>query len=360
MKKIFLILIILFTITGCYDYQELNDRAIVSGISIDYEEEKFIVNYEILNNQKSEDPFIKAYTVEGTGKTIVEAFQNASDAISKETYLSHLKVLIIGENAAKEKLRIIADFMLREPNIRNMFSPVIAKNNTAKEILINTTKETPVVSEKIASMIRNNKYNEDSSIKVDFDGFMDEYEDERVDPSLTAVEILDNKVALAGIAILENGKLKNILDTEAAAIYNVLNNKSSNHRLNLECENDKDGYTIINLYNNKKTDYEITEEKVMIKSKLNASVIKDSCGYDFRDGAIYEQLNQKYEKILEQEYQEIWETITKEKTDILGIRKKYYQKTKKELENWQNLKLETEVNIKINKNGKTFEVKKDE
>ena len=34
-------------ITGCYDYEELNDRAIVSGISIDFEDDTYIVNYEI-------------------------------------------------------------------------------------------------------------------------------------------------------------------------------------------------------------------------------------------------------------------------------------------------------------------------
>jgi len=360
LKKIILILTILLTITGCYDYQELNDRAIVSGISIDYENEKFIVNYEILNNQKSEDPMLKAYMAEGEGSTIVEAFQNASDSISKETYLSHLKVLIIGENAAKEKLRIIADYMLREPYIRNIFAPVIAKNTTAKKILQNTTKESPVVSEQIDSLIRNNKYNENISLNVDFDHFMDEYEDERIDPSLTAIELLNEKVTLAGMAILEEGKLKKILDAEDAAIFNVLDNKSSNHRLNLPCEDQNDGYTIINLYNNKNTDIKITENTLKITSNLKAGVIKDSCGYDFREGQIYEELGSKYAEILKKEYESFWNKITKEGADVLGIRKKYYQSKRKELENWQNLKLETEIEIKINKNGKTFEVKKDE
>lgn len=360
MKKIILIGIILLSITGCYDYQELNDRAIVSGISIDFEEDQYIVNYEILNNQKSEDPFVKAYMVEGNGKTIVEAFQNASDKISKETYLSHLKVLVIGESAAKDKLRNIADFMLREPNIRNMFSLVIASENTAKEILQNTTKETPVVSEKIASMIRNNKYNENVSLKLDFDHFMDQYEDERIDPSMTVVKIIDDKVSLDGIAMLEDGKLKKILPTEYAAIFNVLNNESTNHRLSLPCETDLEGFTIINLYNNKNTELEVTDKTLKIKSDLSASVIKDSCGYDFREGNIYEELSAKFANVLKEEYEQFWKSIKNENTDVLGIRRKYYQETRKELENWTNLKLETEVKIKINKNGKTFEVKKDE
>lgn len=359
MKKIILLFLILIGITGCYDYQELNDRAIVSGISIDFENEEYIVNYEILNNLKTEEPEYKAYMVEGRGETVVEAFENASETVSKETYLSHLKVLILGENAAKHKLRDIVDFMLREPYIRNIFSPVVAKNATAKEILASTDKETPVVSEKIDSLIRNNKYNEDISVKIDFDHFMDQYEDDRIDPVLTAIELIDEKPSIAGIAVLKGGKLQIILDEELSAIFNVLSNKSSYHSIKLPCK-DKEGFTILSLYDNKKTELEIKEEKIKIKSKLNASVVKDSCGLDFRDGTIYNELSEKFENVVKQQYELLWMTMTKEETDMLGLQKKYYQKTKKELPNWKDIPIETEIKININKNGKTFEVKKNE
>lgn len=359
MKKIILLIVILFGITGCYDYQELNNRAIVSGISIDYEEDQYIVNYEILNNKKSnttEGQSNKAYLVEGTGETIVEAFINAGDKISKETYLSHLKVLVLSEIAAKEKLRDIVDYMLREPNIRNIFLPVIAKNCSAKEILESATEEEPVISEKINSLIDNNKYNENTAITIDFDGFMDKLEDERIDPVITSIDLVDGLPSLAGIAIFESGKLKSILSLESASIYNVLTNESANHHLKIPCE-DKDGYIIINLYQNKKTDFEITEDTLKISSKLKASVLKDSCGYNFRDNQIYETLSQKFANVLEKEYQDFWKIIQIEKSDVLGIQKKYYQKKRQNLPNWTNLKLKTAIQIEINKNGLTFEVK---
>lgn len=359
MKKIILLIIILFGMTGCYDYQELNNRAIVSGISIDYDLEEYTINYEILNNKKSgkDDQEVKAYMVEGKGKTIVEAFQNANDKIDKETYLSHLKVLILSETAAKEKLRDIVDYLLRDPYIRNIFTPVVAKNSTAKEILNSTSEESPVVSEKIQQLIENNKYSENVSIGIDFDEFMDKFEDARIDPCLTVIELTEETPTLAGIALFEDGKLKNFLEKEEAAIYNVLTNKSTNHYLKLSCDNDTEGYTIINLYRNKKTDFEITDNILKITSNLNATVIKDSCGNNFRDSDIYEEFGEKFSALLKQEYDIFWKQISNEKTDILGIQKKYYQKTRKELDNWQNLKLETDIQININKNGLTFEVK---
>lgn len=363
MKKIILLGVILLLVTGCYDYQELNNRAIISGISIDYEEKEYIINYEILNNQKSgnnEDQTNKAYLVEGKGPTIVEAFQNASDSISKETYLSHLKVLILSESAAKEKMRDIVDYLLREPNIRNIFTPVVAKGKKAKEILASSTKEEPVVSENINQLIQNNKYSENVSIEIDFDKFMDEWEDERKSPAITSIELIDGLPSLGGMALFDQEGLVKIFDKEDTAIFNVLNNESSNHHLKLACDNDIEGFTIINLYKNKKTDFEIKEDQITMKSKLNASVLKDSCGYNFRDSKIYEELGNKFSEILKKEYETFWEKLKKEKTDILGIQKKYYQKTRKELTNWYDLKLDTDIKIEINKNGLTFEVKNNE
>ena len=56
MKKYFILLFfILLVSTGCFDYTELNDMAIVSGISLDYEENGYHVGFEILNTVSKDD-----------------------------------------------------------------------------------------------------------------------------------------------------------------------------------------------------------------------------------------------------------------------------------------------------------------
>ncbi len=361
MKKIIFLFICLFLITGCYDYQELNDRAIVSGISIDFQEENYIINYEILNSEKSDTPQSeeapnKAYLIEGMGKTVVEALENAADKVSKDIQLSHLKLLILSEEAAQNHLRDIVDYMLRNPNIRNIFSLVVAKGDDAKNILKNTSQSSPVVSENIDSLIRHNHYNENISIEIDFDNFMDQYEDKRIDPAITAIRLIEKTASLDGIAIFKGEKLQTILDKQNAAIYNLLRNESQNHRLKIPCEG-KEGYTIMNLYQNNHTQYQVKGENLFITSKLNANVEKDSCGYDFRNPNIYPELNQKFAEVLNQEIKEFWNHITFYQTDILGVQKIYYQTTRQELESWQDLKLQTDIQIEINKNGSIFEVK---
>ena len=87
MKKILCLLIIPLFLTGCYDYQELNNRAVIAGIAIDYKEEEFFVDLEILNNKKGngqEEESDKTYYVEGYGSTLTEAFQNCHLKLSKD------------------------------------------------------------------------------------------------------------------------------------------------------------------------------------------------------------------------------------------------------------------------------------
>ena len=55
MKKIIISLIILFSLTGCYNYRELNDLAIVSGISIAKVDDKYELTVEVVNTKKEQD-----------------------------------------------------------------------------------------------------------------------------------------------------------------------------------------------------------------------------------------------------------------------------------------------------------------
>ena len=54
MKKIILILLLL-TLTGCKDYTEINDLAIVSGIIIDYVDNKYEITSELIINDKESE-----------------------------------------------------------------------------------------------------------------------------------------------------------------------------------------------------------------------------------------------------------------------------------------------------------------
>ena len=136
MKKILLILTIIFFVTGCYDNIELDDLAIVSGVGIDYKDNNFHLTYEILSDVKTEEnTALLSYTVKGSGKTISEAFINTNYKVSKKAYFAHLKVLVLSEEVINGHFDKITDYILRDTNLRSDFKVLVANNTTPDEIL---------------------------------------------------------------------------------------------------------------------------------------------------------------------------------------------------------------------------------
>ena len=52
MKRILIIVSLVLLLCGCYDYRELNDMSIVTGIGIDYKDNKYIVSLEVTKSIK--------------------------------------------------------------------------------------------------------------------------------------------------------------------------------------------------------------------------------------------------------------------------------------------------------------------
>ena len=100
MKKILLIISLLL-LSGCYNYRELNDLAIVSAIAIDYNNSNnnFEVSIQVVNPKKQQDtssanePDFIIYKAEE--KTLQQAFRNIVDTSPNRIYGSHLEILII-------------------------------------------------------------------------------------------------------------------------------------------------------------------------------------------------------------------------------------------------------------------------
>ena len=85
MKKILILIIMTFLLGGCYDYNELNNIAIVSGVGIDYKDDKYSVTFEIISTKKSGDSSgsTSSYTVSSEADTITEAFLKIGNSLDK-------------------------------------------------------------------------------------------------------------------------------------------------------------------------------------------------------------------------------------------------------------------------------------
>ena len=362
-KSLFLFLGI-FLLTGCYDYQELNDRAIIVGVAVDYVDEEFVVNFEVLNSQKSgseQSGSNPSYLVEGKDKSFTLAYQNALFSLNKDAYLAHLKTAVFSEEIAKNYLKSVVEYLIRDPNTRNIFYPVVAKGNLAKEILKATNSDTPVVSEAIEGLIDYNNFKESISVDINFENFLELLFSDKKDAYLNIVSLdNDKRVRMEGLAIFNKFAMVKILNQEQSATLELLNNKSKNYYLQIGCDNKVNKYLTVNLYDAHNTEYEIDEEKVLIKGFYSANILDDECDYNFKDAHIYKTLEEKLQSQLDERLRQTAKYFFHLKSDVLGIQKKYFIKNRKDLNNWDSLDVESKSKIELNKNGVIFRGEEDD
>mgnify|MGYP002519101520 CR=1 FL=1 len=160
MKKInqlfILSIIILTTLTGCYDYREINTLAIVSATEINKIGDEYQVSVQAINPQapdKTTDPQAPFIIYTGTGKTIQEAYRSITLSASRFMYSNHLDLLIINEKIAKENISEVIDYYIRNPGIRTEFYVLISKDDN---ILSITTPIDEISSASIKESIENN------------------------------------------------------------------------------------------------------------------------------------------------------------------------------------------------------------
>ena len=360
MKRfLFLIVFLLVFVSGCYDYTELNEMAIVSGISIDYKEDKFHVAYEILNTVSKEDnqQQSKVYIAKGEGKSIAEAFSATSFEIAKSPYLAHLKTVIINEELAREHVEEIIDFLIRDNHIRNIFYLAIAKDTSAYEVLSATDDNNPVASTAIADLIESTTFTNNIAADLNFEKFVTNIIDPRKDTYASSIKIENGILKLGPIGIFKKYNLQSFLTENESATFNLMNGTSEENHFKINCPDDEDNFMILTSFNKPKSGIEIKENTAKISTEVETRIIENHCKMNFKEVDTYEKVQKAIEKELEKDMKKVIETSIKYQSDILKIEQTYYQKNKKNID-FTKLNYKYEAKVIINRNGLIFEVKK--
>ncbi len=351
MKKILLVLMCLM-MCGCYDYKELNQISIIGGIGIDYDNE-YIVSLEIINDKKTSEgdsDSVKTATINGTGKTFVEAFNNAIAKVDRDPYFYQMQVLLISENAAVKGLNEVFDYLLRESKINNSFYTVVTKDTTPQEVFqINSLTE-PVASSKIVKMLKDGSGDIKFNKNDEFDLLVGKYVKQGIDISLVALEMEDGEIAFNHMAIFNGDSLITFLNKDDSITYNLLTNKSEGIYLTSEDN-------VVALFGNK-TKKEFKDGKIVITFTADATITEVQDNIDFKDLSVYSKLSQEFSKTMQENIENLIDHSRNYNADILGLGQLIYADKPNSYQKGIGLKVLVEVNasINVNKNGITFEV----
>lgn len=385
MKKIKIIISIfilcLFT-SGCWNYRELNELAITTGISIDVKDDKYIVSYMVANSKKSQDSSGKSeantVVLSGEGESVSEAYMDLNSKNPKIPYISHLEVIVISEDAAKEGVTKMIDFLMRNPESRKEFFIVLSKGTTASSILETLSPLEAFPSQNVAQNIITNNNDQSTIIVEDYSDFVSNVLKEGINPVLSGVEIegktdeskkqesLESSTPSANIkintlGIFKNDKLVGWANEDETIGINIINNEAGSVLLNSKCDNEYMASTLTNVGVERKVELDSDISKIKLSVKATGALVEINCKRNLEEVKVIEELKENFEDSLKELVNNSIKLAQKKyKSDIFGFGNMIYKqdfrkwnviKEKWDEEIFPNIEFEIETDIALSSKG---------
>lgn len=369
MKKFVLIIITLFILlisSGCYNYKEINDMAIVSSIGIDKDNknDKYIVSAQIMNSKESEDSEdsqITVYTKEGD--TVHEALRNITLKSPRKLYGNHLSKIVLSEEVAKEGIDNILDIFNRITEVRNEFIITIVKEDKASDVLkvLTTTESIPAEYVKLSLKIADKTSGLTYATKLD--EFISLYLKKGIDPVVPVLKIdkkekkgttINNitttnpisKIVIEDLAVTNKGKLETYLKNEEIIGYNFLRNQIQKMIIPVKCDDENNYASILILKNKTKSNAAKKDNKYIINFNINSEAIitEYNCKKDLTDEKVIKKLEKDTEKKIKRYIKKSLNKQKETKGKFLGLERIIYLDYPK----YKNEDYSVKYNAKVN------------
>lgn len=374
MKKVILLISLVLLIGGCYNYKELNQYAIATGMAIDYDSEKkeYEVSLLISNSPKSGSESSSQYQTvvySGKGSTIYDAIKDIGMISPKEIYIGHISIVILSEETAKEGLTKALDFLLGEPKSKKNFYVALAKGEKAKNILSITTPLTDFPSQTLADNLQSTDYLQGAVAAIDFNTLVYYIVNDGIDPALNGFKIVGDEkdgaktsnietnlpkayIKLTNLGIFKDDKFLKWANKDESRGINIINDSVSELYVETKC---KDGQAVIDI-ENLETKLEVSKDGVVsINAKGTGLINEVTCDVDLSKQEEVNKIEKKAEKKVESFMKDAVNLSKENNVDLFGIGLKYYQnypKEYKKIDDWYKYfdKLEFKLNVNIDLN----------
>jgi len=216
-------------LTGCWNYREVEQLAIVSGVAVDKDgKDKVLVTAEIVSvQQEQKQSTLKPVYIQAVGMTFFDAARSMIALDGKRLYWSHAKVVIVGEEIAKQGISEVLDFINRDAEVREDMWVLLSREKSASEIFNSKPELESILSFQIDNTMRAQE-----SISrypaIELYEFLDNIGSEETSTTIPTVKLIDyrgkTEVYITGSAIIKKDKLLGYLgETDTRSMLWVQN-----------------------------------------------------------------------------------------------------------------------------------------
>ncbi|KGX85129.1 Ger(x)C family spore germination protein [Pontibacillus litoralis] len=401
MKRCILLFHLLLSIallTGCWSSRELNELGIASAVGIDKVDDGYQVTVQLINPSEvasqSRTTQLAVFTYSATGKTIFEALRRMTTEAPRKLYLSHIRMIIFGQEIAAEGIHRSLDFFIRDHELRTDFFMVVAEGSKAYELLNIVTPVEYIGANKMFSSLETASQSWAPTKAVSIDEFVTEMESDGSNPVLSGIEIkgdkeqgdnLENveqidpkaKIELKNLVVFKGDKMKGKLSETESKGYNYIKDNVSNTIATQVCSTE--GGSIKEFVREKESDAEqfISEEITSSKTKVKGSVVGNKpkinisvetkanigdveCTIDLSKIETLKQVEDLLAADIKDAMEQSIQRAKELESDIFGFGEAIYRSNPKQWEKWkknwdeeyfQDLAISIDVKVNIHRTG---------
>ncbi|MDD3341793.1 MAG: Ger(x)C family spore germination protein [Bacilli bacterium] len=335
MRKIIICFLCLFLI-GC-DAKELSELSIGTVLGIDKKENTYTVSCLIVGKEENETKFYQ-----GIGSSVETALNNLNLKLSENLYLNHIQSVIVGEGAAKDGMKNIVQYFIRNSNIQKNFYLFVTQDVNANTVLDNLLKTSGNDYNIITNIFKYNDQIDFKEQKNSFTGFLDDILSPNKEPVLHAITLTKDTLVTADLALFKNDKL--ISFSKNITGYAVLMEEAKKITLEIPCKEDKSIVSVEKI----KRKTKVKNGTIYNTIKGNLYLKENGCHFKINTEKEKNALKKKAEKQLEQKLGQVLKEAKKIDSDIFGYQEFLYKRGQKTKETtFSNIKVSNDSNLSI-------------
>ncbi|WP_152395279.1 Ger(x)C family spore germination protein [Paenibacillus guangzhouensis] len=272
------LLLLCSSMTGCWSRRELNELSLTMGIGLDKRGNRYTLSVEVINPEAmaqkgSTGSAVGIYREEG--RSILECLRRLTTRVPRYLYMAHLRIMVIGEELAREGISNVLDFFMRDNDLRPDFYVIVAKNDEASDILQYPTQLERIPANKLYNSLENSGKQWSPAEGIHLDELVSNLTSHgsynavlpgiEVSPNLPLKAGLANEANLAaqslkysGLGVFQGDKLIGWLNEDESRAANYLRKRVKHSLGQVKCGPEGDGVVSI------KTDY----NRVKMRAKL--------------------------------------------------------------------------------------------
>lgn len=377
-------LLLLVATTGCWSSRELNELAIEVALGIDKSGKRYRITSQVVDPdevaaRKGASDRTPVTTYQVTADTPLEAIRKMTTISSRVMYAAHIRMVVIGEDLARQGISEFLDYLMRNHEHRTDFYIVIAKGTTAENVLKILTPFEKIPANNLFYSLRTSEKNWAPTTSVTLDVLTSDLVSEGKHPVLTGLIVKGSQEAgnskanieriappaqlqYSGIGVFKKDKLVGWLNQSESKGFNYIMNKVKSTVGHIRCpDGGKIVMEIIRSKGNMKGKVKNGKPEIEIKIRTEANIGEVECKkLDLtKVETVYELEAISEERMRELVGQALRAAQKKYKADIFGfgeaIRRADPKAWKKMKKNWDrefvNLPVKVKADVRIRRTG---------